>query len=296
MSETDPTTRVTTIKQLLIGTPVLGTECLVVIYGQNIGRKFDLLEDVVTIGRDPDNSIVLESDSVSRRHARIERYQDVRYIVDLKSTNGTYVNDQPIQPRARLESGQFIKIGDTIFKYLTGNNIEAAYYEEIHRMAVTDGLTQIANKRQLDDFLDKEIARARRHNRPLSMLMCDIDHFKRVNDLHGHLTGDFVLREVAAVIRVRIRREELFARYGGEEFAIVLPETERSQAIEFAEAIRRLVEGHQITFEGQTIKITMSIGVAQFSKEVHKTIEDLVKEADRNLYIAKSLGRNRVHG
>jgi diguanylate cyclase (GGDEF)-like protein len=294
MSE-DLATRVTSVRQVLIGAPG-GTECLVVIYGQHIGRKYDLFEDIVTIGRDPDNSIVLESDSVSRRHARIERFQDARFVIDMNSTNGTYLNDQPVQPRTRIASGQFIKIGDTIFKYLTGDNIEAAYYEEIYRMAVTDGLTQIANKRQLDDFLEKEMARARRHNRPLTLLMCDIDHFKQVNDLHGHLTGDVVLRDLAALIRVRIRREELFARYGGEEFAIVLPETDRQQAIEFAEAVRELVQEHPMTFEGQTVKVTISIGVAQFSRDGHKTPDDLVKEADRNLYQAKSGGRNRVHG
>ncbi|MBM4394942.1 MAG: diguanylate cyclase [Deltaproteobacteria bacterium] len=286
----------TTVRQVLAGGAGAGTECLVIIYGNNIGRKFDLIEDVLTIGRDPDNTIVLDSDSVSRRHARIERFHEARFVIDLNSTNGTYLNDKPVQPRSQLACGNFIKIGDTIFKYLTGDNIEAAYYEEIYRMAVTDGLTQIANKRQLDDFLDKEMARARRHRRDLSVLMIDIDHFKRVNDLHGHLTGDVVLRELASIVRIRIRREELFARYGGEEFVIVLPETDRKTAIEFAETVCEMVAAHQVAFEGQTMNVTISIGVAQFSREEHKGPEDLVKEADKNLYWAKSHGRNQVHG
>jgi len=292
----DLATRVTSVRQVLASAQGTGTECLVIIYGKGIGRKYDLIEDVVTIGREPDNMIVLDSDSVSRRHARIERYQNARYIVDLNSTNGTYVNDNAVQPRAQLVSGNFIKIGDTIFKYLTGDNIEAAYYEEIYRMAVTDGLTQIPNKRQLDEYLDRELSRARRHRRDLSILMLDIDHFKRINDSHGHLTGDVVLRELARLIRIRIRREELFARYGGEEFVIVLPETDLKGALEFAETVRQMVQDHEIVFEGQTLKVTVSIGVAQFLRDVHKTPEDLLKEADKNLYWAKTHGRNKVHG
>lgn len=274
----------------------MGTECLVVIYGANIGRKYELFEDTITIGRDPENTIVLPSDSVSRKHARIERYQGHRFITDLNSTNGTYVNDQPIRPRARLDSGALVKVGDTIFKYLMGDHVEAAYFEEIYRMMVTDGLTQIANKRALEDFLDKEVARARRYGRNLSVMMMDIDHFKRINDQFGHLTGDMVLREVAATIRQRIRREELFARYGGEEFVIVLPETDISGALEFAETVRGMVEARLMTFEGLHIRITVSIGVAQFDPSSHATPEDLIKSADQNLYVAKNRGRNCVHG
>lgn len=291
----DRATRITHVRQVLSLLPT-GLECLVVVYGRNIGRKFDLFEDIVTIGRDSDNTIVLDSDAVSRRHARIERLGESRWVIDLNSTNGTYLNDLPVQPRTRLASGQFLKIGETIFKYLTGDNIEASYYEEIHRMAVTDGLTQIANKRALDEFLDREVARARRHGRPLSVLMLDIDHFKNVNDTLGHLTGDVVLRDLAQLIHGRIRREELFARYGGEEFVIALPETPRHAALDYAETIRRMVAEHRVEFEGQTVCVTVSIGVAQFDGAAHGTPDDLLKAADTNLYTAKSRGRNCVHG
>ena len=294
MSDDRPT-RITTIRQMLAGTP-LGTECLVEIYGARIGRKTDLYEDVVSIGRDPDSTIVLDSDSVSRRHARIERFRDARFIVDLNSTNGTYVNDVPVTPRAAPESGAFIKIGDTIFKYLTGDNIEAAYYEEIYRMAVTDGLTQVANKRALDEFLDKEVSRARRYLRNLAVLMMDIDHFKNVNDTYGHLTGDLVLREMAAVVRPRVRREEMFARYGGEEFVVALPETDAAGGRELAENLRRMISEHPVLFEGRSIRITVSIGIAEFNRDEHRAPNDLLKTADKNLYAAKDGGRNCVYG
>lgn len=295
MNDEDRRTRITTISRVFSG-KAYGNECLVEIYGTHIGRKYDLFEDVVTIGRDSDNSISLESDSVSRRHARIERFNDSRFIVDLKSTNGTYVNDVPAEPRSKLKSGVFIKIGDTIFKYLTGDNIEAAYHEEIYRSVVTDGLTQISNKRALDEFLDREVARARRHERNLSVLMLDIDHFKAINDTHGHLTGDYVLKELAGLIRTRMRREELFARYGGEEFIIALPETDVTSAKELAEALRALVHGHEFAFEGAKIRVTISIGVGQFDKSEHRSPHDLIKTADKNLYVAKNKGRNCVHG
>ena len=291
----DRQTRVTRVNKLFTGS-VVGSVCLVEVYGANLGRKYDLLSEVVTIGRDPENAIVLESDSVSRRHCRIEKAKEDWFIVDLGSTNGTYVNDILIQPRARLSSGQFVKIGDSIFKYLNGDNIESAYHEEIYRTVVTDGLTQVANKRALGDFLEREVARARRHNRTLTVLMMDLDHFKQINDTHGHLTGDVVLKEVAGVVKNRIRKDELFARYGGEEFVCVLPETGLEAAKTLAEDIRQGIEAHVISFEGQEISVTVSIGAVEFDMRKHQTSADLLMEADKNLYIAKNSGRNCIHG
>jgi diguanylate cyclase (GGDEF)-like protein len=293
----DRTTRITKVSAFAGRIPAEVPECLIVIYGENLGKKFELVDDIITIGREPDNTIVLASDSVSRKHARIEKIQNQRFIVDLGSTNGTLVNDVPVKARARLESGCLIKIGETIFRFIAGDHIEALYFEEIYKVMVTDGLTQCANKRALEDFLEREMARARRHKRPLSVVMMDLDHFKEVNDNYGHLVGDTVLREVAHVIKQRVRREELFARYGGEEFVAVLPETPREGALEFAEAIRKIVEAIRIVVENnETIKVTMSLGVATFDPEQHQGVSDLIKSADRNLYIAKSKGRNCVYG
>jgi len=213
----------------------------------------------------------------------------------MKSTNGTYLNDKPVV-RERLRAGDIIKVGDTILKYLSGSNVELAYHEEIYKMTITDGLTNIANKRFLLDFLEKELSRARRYDRNLSLLMIDIDHFKKINDLFGHLTGDFILKRLAQIINGRIRKEELFARYGGEEFVIVIPEADIQHALEFANILRELVEGSEFNFEAQKFNITVSIGAAQFKGGEHQCVEDLIKEADVNLYIAKDKGRNCVHG
>ena len=162
---------------------------------------------------------------------------------------------------ARLGNGDRIKIGPTIFKFLSGQDVEAQYHEEIYRMTIIDGLTQAHVKRYLLEALDKEIIRARRHMRDLSFLMLDIDHFKKINDVHGHLAGDYVLKEVARIVQQRIRRDEVFARYGGEEFAIILPETTLEGARALAEGLREKVEQSRFVFQSETIRVTISIGV-----------------------------------
>ena len=286
----EDTTRVTSVHA--ISENLDGTDCVVQIYGPHLGRKYDLYDSVATIGRDPQNTIVLDSDSVSRRHAVIELCDAGRLLRDLDSTNGTYLNDIQVRS-AVLSNADMVKIGDSIFKYLSGTNVEASYHEEIYRMTIHDGLTQIANKRYLHDYLDKEFSRARRYGRELSLLMLDIDHFKDVNDRFGHLTGDYVLKELAAALRKRIRKEELFARYGGEEFVVVLPESGREVAVTFAEIVRKMVEEHTFEFEGHPLSITVSVGVGLIAPDI-TTVDELIKKADDKLYEAKRAGRNRV--
>lgn len=290
----DGKTRITTVKALMDLPPGCGNECLVVIYGESLGRKFDLTDDIVTIGRDPENYITLDTDCVSRRHARIETVDEHKFVVDLNSTNGTYLNDL-LASREKLKSGDLLKVGDTIFKFLAGANIEMAYHEEIYTMTVTDGLTQIPNKRYLMEYLEREFSRARRYARNLSCLMLDIDHFKHINDEFGHLTGDFILKELASTIRKRIRKEEMFARYGGEEFCIVLPESDPESVREFASTVRRLIETHLFEFEGSRINVSVSLGVGHLGMHMKDPIE-LLKAADDKLYEAKRAGRNRVVG
>jgi diguanylate cyclase (GGDEF)-like protein len=271
-----------------------GADCLIQIYGRNLGKKYDLYDPVVTIGRDPRNTIVLDSDSVSRRHAMVELCDSGRMLRDAGSTNGTYMNDIQVKS-AILSNGDFIKVGDTIFKYLSGSNIESMYHEEIYNMTIRDGLTQIPNKRFLQDHLEKEFSRAKRYGRQLAVLIFDIDHFKKVNDTFGHLSGDHVLKEMATILMRRVRKEEMFARYGGEEFVLVLPESPREDGIRFAEILRTIVAEHEFEFDGHPIRITISVGVAVITEDM-ETVSDLLKVADDNLYKAKNGGRNRVEG
>jgi len=175
----DSRTQIRSIKQV-VNPDAPRNACLVEIYGPNIGRRLEMIDAVITLGRDFGNTVVLEGDSVSRRHARIELRGNRHWVIDNRSTNGTYLNDKLVAEAEVLTSGDFVKIGDAIFKYLTGDNIERAYYEEIYRMTIEDGLTRIANKRALDDFLEKEFARARRYNRKLSVVAVAFNKFKNI--------------------------------------------------------------------------------------------------------------------
>jgi diguanylate cyclase (GGDEF)-like protein len=292
-------TRVTAIVQKPLGGDdglPKGNGCLVVIYTKEpslLGRRFVLDSSPIRIGRGAENNIVLEGDSVSRRHAHFEERSQAWWCVDDGSTNGSYVNDEQIMREARLGNGDRIKIGPTIFKFLSGQDVEAQYHEEIYRMTIIDGLTQVHVKRYLLEALDKEVMRARRHLRDLSFQMLDIDHFKKINDLHGHLAGDYVLKEVARLIQQRIRRDEVLARYGGEEFAIILPETNLEGARALAEGLREKIEESRFVFQNETIRVTISIGVAMLLDDDRASI-DLIKRADEKLYEAKRAGRNRV--
>ncbi len=289
----DGQTRITSVRDLVAGLSSKDA-FLVMVRGPELGRRITLNDDdSVTIGRDPESTIPLKHDSISRYHAKIEPFEGGHRVVDNMSTNGTYRNQHQVDGSALLSSGDYVQVGDTILKYLSGDNIEAAFHEEIYRLTIEDSLTQIANKRALNEFLDKEFARAKRYQRDLSVIMVDLDHYKRVNDSYGHLMGDFVLRELAKIIGSRIRKDEMFARYGGEEFCIVLPEMNRDKGAPFAETLRGLIAAHSFEFEGTVLKLTASLGVAELVPEMGR-YDDLVALADENLYRAKREGRNRV--
>jgi diguanylate cyclase (GGDEF)-like protein len=296
LSDQDEKTRVTEVVQPNKPPDGGGTDCLVVIYTTERalhGKRFVLENSPVRIGRGPDNHIILEGDSVSRRHSHLEKRAGSEwYVVDDRSTNGTYVNEEQVPTERCLVNGDRIKIGPTILKFLSGADAEAKYHEEIYRMTIIDGLTQIHNKRYLQEALDRDVTRARRHERDLSALMFDIDHFKTINDRYGHLAGDHVLRELARIVSERIRKEEVFARFGGEEFALILPETAIDGARSLAETLRERVASHEFVFQGETIVVTISMGGAQLSGDMSGP--DLLKAADEKLYEAKRGGRNRV--
>ena len=259
-------TRVTKISKLK-DMKISGESCLVMIAGPFLGKKYPLIdEDEFTVGRDEASFIVCDMDNVSRRHAQVVHKNGKFFVRDLGSTNGTYLNDEEIREEQPLRSGDLV-----------------------------DGLTQINNKRYFLEFIEREMGRCHRYNRSLSLMMVDIDHFKVINDTNGHLAGDYVLRELAAVIKPRVRKEECFARYGGEEFAYVMPESGGENTRKLAEKIRRLIEDHRFTFEGKDIKVTLSIGVADLVGDMTEPLQ-FIKLADANLYKAKKAGRNRVVG
>ena len=274
-----------------------GQSCLVVFYGQNLGKQYFLEKGEQIIGRSDSAHVCVAQESVSRKHARIVSRPDGCWrVMDLGSTNGTFVNDQPVVD-AELRDGDMVRVGQTIFKYLSGTNIETKYHEEFFRLTAIDGLTQAYSKRFLLETLDREFHRAIRHSRLLSLAMLDIDHFKQINDTHGHLAGDYILREMSGIILHHIRREDVFARYGGEEFALVLPETDRDHAVQISEKLRQLIEDYRFSFRGKDIPVTVSFGVAVAEGQDNgESMQDFIACADAKLYEAKQTGRNRVVG
>jgi diguanylate cyclase (GGDEF)-like protein len=273
--------------------PINQDAALVVIYGVDLGRKYDLKLEEIIIGRSSKAEICVDEDSVSRNHAQLSNTKHGVLIQDLGSTNGTFVNDLLVERAQELRNGDLVKIGRTIFKFIAGGNIEAAYHDEIYKLTTMDGLTQIHNRRYFDEQLDRELSRSRRYERVLSLVMMDIDHFKQINDRHGHLAGDYVLKQLASVVSTRIRREDVFARFGGEEFGVILPEIDLQSARLFAEKVRHLVSKQLFTFDKNSIPVTVSLGVATLLPE-HRAAAELVSAADEKLYEAKTSGRNRV--
>ena len=270
---------------------------LVSIYpsGTSMGKRFALNKQEHFVGRLEDLEIPLEGEGLSRRHARIYRDSLGWYVEDLGSTNGTHVNDVKIATQP-LKDGDLIRTGVAICKFLSGDNIEAAYHEEIYRMSIMDGLTGVHNKRYFLELMERELATSVRQQTPLSLIMVDIDHFKKINDTHGHLAGDAALKEMCRRLAPRMRNTDLLARYGGEEFAVVLPATSREGALQYAEVLRALVESQPFAYDQIWIPATISLGVATVDPQAPGTVTDLIARADANLYEAKRSGRNRVAG
>ncbi|UCD84083.1 MAG: diguanylate cyclase [Deltaproteobacteria bacterium] len=166
--------------------------------------------------------------------------------------------------------------------------------DELKRLAITDDLTKIYNRRYFFEVLEKEFDRARRYNATLSYLMIDIDRFKRFNDTYGHLAGDKLLAKLSLLFKKGLRKHDIVARYGGEEFALLLPETNLNGAAIVAQRYRRQVERKNFGTSRKPLKTTISIGVSCYPEAVMENAEDLVRQADEALYRAKQGGRNRV--
>ena len=262
---------------------------------RTLGTRFRLRPgSVIEIGRSPSSEISFpEVLSISRAHARLEHQGSTVVIEDLGSTNGTYVNDRLIQKTHQLRSGDRFQVGAVHFKFLHERDVENAYHLAIYDLVMRDGLTEIFNKRKYEEEVEREVARASRYGRPLTMLLLDIDHFKAVNDTYGHLCGDFVLKQVAERVRTSLRQEQIFARVGGEEFVVICPETTCENGRRLAEKLRDRIAAEPVTYAGFQVPVTCSFGVADLAPEMRDGVA-LYEAADRALYDAKQNGRNLV--
>jgi diguanylate cyclase (GGDEF)-like protein len=271
------------------------TGTLTVLQGADVGAILALSREVSILGRDPEIDVMVEDDSVSRRHARITLREGNYEIEDLGSTNGTYVAGGLVSGRIRLLDGVRVQLGHTIFRFGLQDAVEQAASKRIYEMSVRDGLTGIYNRRYFDDRLQSEFAFAARHKTPLCVILCDIDHFKRINDTYGHHAGDAVLKRVAVELQAGVRTEDLVARFGGEEFVMLTRGIDVEGGRTFAERIRAVVQRAVITWEGTRIPVTMSLGVSHSQSGPTITKAELfLAAADMALYAAKRGGRNKV--
>jgi two-component system, cell cycle response regulator len=267
---------------------------LVVLAGASVGEMYKVEGDKTVIGRGQKAQVRLLDDGISREHAQVVVEGNRIYLEDLGSTNGTFCNGLKVD-RRELADGDKILVGSTtILKFTYHDNLDEIFQKQMYESALRDGLTKAFNKKYFTDRLESELTFAIRHGSALTLVMFDIDHFKKVNDTHGHQAGDHVLSGISTLIGGALRAEDVFARYGGEEFAIICRGTDVAQAQVVGERIRRAVEKHSFVFEGTAIPVTISVGIAGLPDPAVKDAADLVARADKALYQSKHGGRNRV--
>jgi diguanylate cyclase (GGDEF)-like protein len=270
--------------------------CLLVVGGELNGSIFDLPQGELTVGRNPDCTISLDFHGISRKHFTLTVDEASQVLLtDLGSANGTYLNNKKLETPTVLKSGDMIKIGAIALKYIPKGDPERLTYDKLHEEANTDGLTKCYNKTFFNNHLELEVKKSKVTGKPLTLIIFDLDHFKKLNDNYGHDAGDYVLKEKATIIRENgIRQGDIFARYGGEEFCILLPNTNLKQGFEIAERLRKLIEKHEFIYDGKRLPVTASIGIADYREGVN-TGTDLFKRADTAVYKSKESGRNQVN-
>ena len=274
-----------------------GAELIVIAHpdAKMIGSRYRIPRmPSVAVGRAESADLRLSgSPALSRHHATFHFEGDAASLEDAGSRNGTFVNGRRIDGAVELASGDRIQIGGVHCKFLHGLDVEAAYHDALLELATRDGLTGAYNRRFFEEELEREIERSRVHGYRLAVVLLDLDSFKLVNDQHGHVIGDQVLREVVGVARGCLGGEPVLARVGGEEFAFLCRETGSVEAQALAERLRASIADHALECLGHAERVTCSFGVAELAASDHTGI-DLYRRADQALYGSKDAGRNRV--
>jgi diguanylate cyclase (GGDEF)-like protein len=269
---------------------------LTILTGLNAGQVFTLDAEETTIGRGREVQVRIEDVGISRAHSRIVRTHEGKFVAeDLGSTNGTFVGGRRIE-RVELHTGDRIQVGpNVVIRFAVLDEAEEQLAHQLYEASTKDALTKVYNRKYFAERLAAEVAYSHRHKAPLAIILFDLDHFKKVNDTHGHLAGDVVLRVVAAQVQRTIRSEDVLARYGGEEFVLLVRGIPHANVAHFAERIRKAVERLTVPWEQIQIRVTISVGVASLSELGEGTTGEAVLHlSDDRLYKAKSGGRNRV--
>jgi two-component system, cell cycle response regulator len=272
---------------------------LTIIGGNEIdfGKHFLLEKNKILLGRDEGNDIAINDEKVSKVHCEItviKSSQGLEQILvkDLDSTNSTFVNNELID-QITLHAGDKIQIGDTVLRLSYNDELEKEYHAKLFNYAVRDTFTGLYNKRFIINELENISRIARRSNRVFSIIMIDIDDFKQINDLYGHISGDEYLKSIAELFTQSLREQDIAGRIGGEEFLIILPETSIDGAFQLAVRIRKNVKDYVLNYLNYKIRTTISAGVCQYENTI-KDVNELLDIADQALYEAKRSGKNNV--
>ncbi|HZO13669.1 MAG TPA: GGDEF domain-containing protein [Polyangiaceae bacterium] len=266
---------------------------LIVLAGSDVGKMFKLEDGETVLGRSHRADIKLDDDSISRMHAKLVLSENDVHVEDLNSSNGTAVNGERVAFQ-QLRDGDKIRLGETtILKFTFHDRLDESFQQKMYDAALRDPLTKAFNKKYFVDTLNTEVSYSRRHSSALSLVIFDLDHFKSINDTYGHIAGDHVLIEMAAIVQTMLRAEDVLARYGGEEFCIILRGITLEDAGVLAERLRTAVESRRFMAGNQILPVTISAGVAQFDAKLEDPLA-LVEAADEALYAAKKAGRNQV--
>jgi two-component system, cell cycle response regulator len=269
------------------------TGTLTRIDGPNAGRVLSLRAEQTTIGRSTRADLHLAEEGVSRKHARICWTADAYVLEDLGSQNGTFVWGKPVTA-AQLRQGDLIRVGPVAtLRFCWMDEHQKNLLEQLYESSVRDPLTGAFNRRHFSERLEAELAYAKRHSSELSLLLLDIDYFKKINDQYGHLEGDRVLRELTHACHHGLRTEDMFARYGGEEFAVILRGVPLAGAARAAERLRIAI-AERVFVGNPPLSVSVSIGCASTTCIDEASSGNLIHIADQRLYEAKQAGRARV--
>lgn len=268
---------------------------LVVLSGWEIGHEFDVNDCPRVLGRSTQADIYVNAPSVSRQHARFDRVfeegEEYFTVTDLGSSNGTHVNETPVVS-TRLKHGDRIRAGDVVFRFVLQDDLDAAFLHEVHQLIHYDQLTGLltmdAFKRRLETIMRRSHPRA-----CFTLAMTDLDGLKRVNDTHGHLAGRMIVREMGVMMRQCVRPKDLAGLYGGDEAIVLFQDASLEEAKQVAEKLRLTIEQRQFEHQGNTFRVTISQGLAEWPRH-GTTMEALIAAADKALYAAKSAGRNCI--
>lgn len=272
-----------------------GKGCLLKIYPASSNSELmRLCGSRTLIGRDPTCDITIYDNAMSRVHAAVDLLEQGYCLSDLNSTNGTYVDDELLRGRIPLQGGELIRMGGSILKFMSAMDEEANYHAVVHELMTRDSLTNAFNRSYLIPIVEQELDLCRKQGNHFSLVILDIDHFKKINDRYGHLVGDEVLRVFCERIRQELRNHDMLARFGGEEFVLACPRTGLAEAARIAERVRLAIASQPFHTQGGAITVTCSLGVACSNGEDFRSCDALVSAADEQLYSAKKSGRNRV--